>query len=392
MSTKPEDICPRPDFLPPQSTEPMAPPLYTAAVYRCRDTAQAEALLSGDSEGYVYVRDGHPNADLLAEKCRQLHSADRATICSSGMAALAAAALAHLSAGDEVVVSSQVYGRSLSLFSGELPRLGITATAVDTCDLHATRAACSKATKLLLVETITNPLLRVSDIAALAKVTHDAGALLLVDNTFAGPLVCRPLELGADLVMESLTKTMSGHSDVLLGLLCGREATWSRVPIAVATWGLSSAPFDCWLASRGLGTMALRVERAVANAQVAAEFLSHRPEISQALYPGLPNHPDHALARKQFAGRFGTIVTFTLRGGRPAVDAFIAASRNIPFSPSLGDLCTTLSHPETTSHRGLSAGERTALGIDGGTVRLSVGIESSEAILEALAVGLAAVR
>ncbi len=289
-------------------------------------------------------------------------------------------------------MSSQVYGRSMSLFAGELPRLGITATAVDTSDLRATRAACTPATKLVLAETITNPLLRVTDIAALATVAHDAGALLLVDNTFAGPLVCRPLEFGADLVMESLTKTMSGHSDVLLGLLCGREATWRRVPIAMATWGLSSAPFDCWLASRGLGTMALRVERAASNAQAAAEFLSPRREISQTLYPGLPGHPDHDLARRQFGGRFGTIVTFTLRGGRAAADAFIGGAKRIPFSPSLGDLSTTLSHPETTSHRGLSAQQRQALGIEGGTIRLSVGIESADAIREALAEGLEGVR
>ena len=251
------------------------------------------------------------------------------------------------------------------------------------------RAAITPQTKLLLAETIANPLLEVADIAALAEVAHRRGVVLLIDNTFASPILCRPLELGADLVMESLTKTMNGHSDVVLGLLCGREAIWQRVPAVLSAWGLASSPFDCWLAQRGLATAHLRIERACHNALIAAEFLlTQSPTVAQVDYPGLAEHPQHALARRQFGDLFGTIVTFRLAGGRPAADAFIAAATRIPFCPSLGELSTTLSHPETTSHRGLTADQRAALGITGGTIRLSVGTESAEFILAALAEGL----
>jgi cystathionine beta-lyase/cystathionine gamma-synthase len=349
--------------------------------------------LAGEMQGYVYSRDGHPNAELLAEKCRELHGASRAAICGSGMSALAVAALAQLAAGDHLLVSDKLYGRSSQLLTSELGRLGIIGTLVDTNDLKATEAAITPSTRLVVVETITNPLLRVSHLAALAELAHAKGARLLVDNTFASPVLCRPLEFGADLVVESLTKIMNGHSDVLLGLLCGRDDCWVRVPLVLSAWGLSSSPFDCWLAGRGLGTLALRIERAAANALTAARFLSTHVKVSLVHYPGLPAHPDHELAQKQLSGRFGHVVTFNLAGGRAegraAAERFITAARRIPFCPSLGDLSTTLSHPASTSHRSLSPEAREAQGISEGTIRLSVGIESSEAVLEALEEGLA---
>ena len=394
-TAKPDDICPRPDFVPPLKTEPLSPPIYTSAVYRCDEPSQASRLLADEEAGYVYSRDGHPNADLLAEKCRELHGAEQAAICASGMSALALAALATLEQGDHVVVGDMLYGRTLQLFTMELARFGVTASVVDTCNLDLTRRAATKPrTRMIVVETITNPLLRVSELAALAEIAHRAEARLLVDNTFAGPTVCRPLEFGADLVVESLTKVMSGHSDVILGLLCGQAAGWQRVGSALSTWGLASSPFNCWLALRGLGTCALRVDRATSNAQAAAEFLATRDEIATVQYPGLADHPDHQVARRQFCAgspqpRFGTIVTFTFSGGRPAAESFIRAAQRIPFCPSLGDLSTTLSHPETTSHRGLSAADREAQGILGGTIRLSLGIESAAAVIDALKEGLA---
>ena len=388
-SEKPDDICPRLDFLPAQPTRPASPPIFAASVYRCDSPEHAEKLLAGEMPGYVYSRDGHPNAELLAEKCRELHGAARAAVCGSGMSALAVAALAQLATGDHLLVSDQLYGRSSQLLTSELGRLGITGTLVDTCDLTATKAAFTPSTRLVVVETITNPLLRVSHLAALAELSHTKGARLLVDNTFASPVLCRPMELGADLVVESLTKIMSGHSDVLLGLLCGRDDCWSRVPLVLSAWGLSSSPFDCWLAARGLGTLALRIERAAANALAAAGFLSTQGNVSLVHYPGLPAHPDHELAQRQLSGRFGHVVTFNLTGGRPAAERFIASARRIPFCPSLGDLSTTLSHPASTSHRALSPESREALGISEGTIRLSVGIESAEAVIEALKEGLA---
>jgi cystathionine beta-lyase/cystathionine gamma-synthase len=192
--------------------------------------------------------------------------------------------------------------------------------------------------------------------------------------------------------MESLTKTLNGHSDVVLGFLGGREDVWPRLPAVISTWGLTAAPFECWLAQRGLATAHLRIERACENALAAADYLQRQgPKVEQVYYPGLVSHPHHALAQKQFGERFGTMVSFRLAGGRTAADAFIAAAKNVPFCPSLGELSTTLSHPETTSHRGMSAEQRAALGITGGTIRLSVGTESVESIREALSAGLSGV-
>ena len=284
-----DDLCPRSERLPAQATQPHAPPLYLSSVYECSDPAQADALLAGRAGGYVYARDGHPNADLLAAKCQQLHGTERAAMTGSGMGALAALVLSQLDPGDHLVVSNQLYGRSTTLLVGETGRLGINSTVVDTCDLKAVKQAFTPRTRLLVVETISNPLLRVADLAALADASHRAGAALVADNTFAGPAVCRPREFGADWIMESLTKSMNGHSDVVLGLLCGPADRWQRVPGVLSTWGLASAPFDCWLAMRGLGTLGVRAERACANALDVAHELTQSKAVEAVHYPGLPD-------------------------------------------------------------------------------------------------------
>ena len=388
----PDEVCPRPERVPKSPTAPHAPPIYLSSVYECRDPEQADALLGGREAGYVYARDGHPNADLLAEKCRKLHGTERSAIAASGMGALALVVLSQLTSGDHVVVSNQLYGRTLSLLSGEAARLGITSTLVDACHLDDVRGAMRPNTKLLVVETISNPLLRVADLSALAELAHAGGAALLADNTLAGPVVCRPHPLGADWVMESLTKSMNGHSDVVLGLLCGIEARWQRVPAVLSTWGLAAAPFDCWLAMRGLGTLGLRMDRACHSAQAVAEMLAAVDSVEAVHYPGLADHPDHELACRQFGDRFGSTVTFTLSGAAAAAGAFMTAAGRIPFCPSLGELATTLSHPQSTSHRAVPPEARTALGIGEGTIRLSVGIESTAAVIEAVEEGLAGVR
>ncbi|MGE0756699.1 MAG: PLP-dependent aspartate aminotransferase family protein [Pirellulaceae bacterium] len=388
---RPDDICPRPDRPPQPATHPLAAPIYPTSVWVCPDTRTAEQMLAGAEPGYVYQRDGHPNADLLAEKCRELHGADRAVVTSSGMSALALALLSQLEPGQHVVVSRMLYGRSLGLFVQEAARWGIRSSLVDpTCPADVARAM-TPATRLVVVETISNPCLVVADLAALADVAHQGQARLLVDNSFASPVLCQPLGCGADLVMESVTKMMNGHSDVILGLLAGRQSVWERVPWLLSTWGMSCSPFDSWLASRGLATLHLRMQRACANALAAARYLVAQSAVAAVDYPGLPEHPQHALASRQFQSQFGSIVTFHLRGGRTAADQFISAAASIPFCPSLGELSTTLSHPESTSHRNLSAEERHSLGIGGGTVRLSVGVESMEFVLESLARGLAGI-
>lgn len=372
----------------PLATHPHATPIYLTSVWECESPAQADAMLAGSEPGFVYQRDGHPNGAVLAAKLNELEQAPHGIVVASGMAAISAALLATVGQGDHVVAASRVYGKTLQLLSAEAGRLGIALSVVDTNDLAAVAAAMTDRTKLVLAETIANPLLQVADLAALAELAHRHGARLLVDNTFASPLVCRPMELGADFVMESLTKSLNGHSDVLLGYLGGRTDIWPRVKQVVSAWGFSSSPFDCWLAARGLATAHLRIERACTNALKAAEFLSKRREVERVDYPGLVTHPHHLLAKKQFVGptgpQFGTMVSFHLKGGRAAADKFIASAKDIPFCPSLGELSTTLSHPETTSHRGLTAEARAALGISGGTIRLSVGTETAEHICSAL--------
>ncbi len=391
MPERPDDICAREQPLPRSSTQPLSPPIQLSTVYRCESTAEAEQLLGGAGEGYVYLRDGHPNADLLAEKLRKLHVADHAVITGSGMAAMSLVLLSQLEASGHVVVSRRLYGRCLQLLTTEARRFGIDATVVDADDLAATVAAVTSKTRLLVVETLANPTLQVADLSALADIAHRAGALLLVDNTFATPMVCRPLEHGADLVLESVTKMINGHSDVCLGALCGTQNAWRHVEDTLSTWGLSAAPFDCWLASRGLATLHLRCRQANRTALEAANFLTGRAELSRLIYPGLASHPQHALARRQLLEGFGAMISFELAGGRAAVDQFLGATP-LPFCPSLGEICTTLSHPASTSHRSLPPGEREALGIGEGLLRLSVGDESTEFVLESLERGLEAVQ
>ncbi len=369
----------------------MAPPLYTAAVYQCESPQQASALLNREQPGYVYSRDGHPNGDQLAAMCSHAHAVGDGIVCGSGMAAESALLLGMLKSGDHLVASNLLYGQTTNLLRNEMPRLGITSTEVDPCDLTAVEAAFADNSKGLLVETISNPMLRVIDIAALAEIAHRHDAWIAVDNTFASPGVCRPAEHGADFVLESITKIMNGHSDVLLGFVGGEVERIDRLRRTAITWGFTPAPFDCWLATRGMGTLDLRLERACANALQVAWLLQRHSRVDSVCYPGLSDHPDHELCRRQFsADRFGHMLSFTIGGGWEAATKFIAAARRIPFSPSLGDLGTTLSHPASTSHRKLSPVERAGYGIDDGTLRLSVGVEPLDEVISAIDEALSA--
>lgn len=375
---------------------PSTPPIVPAAVYACESTDQAESLLGGQQPGYVYQRDGHPNADWLAEKCRRLHGADAAIMTASGMAALSSVLLAHVQSGDHMVISNQLYGRSTMVFGSEAKRLGIHVSEVDITDLSAVEAALSSQPRLLLTETISNPLTRIANLPALANLAQKQSTLLVVDNTFATPLGCRPLELGADLVVESVSKLMNGHGDLMLGLIAGKQSAWNRIPQTVAAWGFASSPFDCWLAERGLATLGLRVPRACENAQTVAEFLMNHPAVDEVIYPGLAQHPDHLLAQEWMLAerehpdhvRFGHILSFHLHGDAKTVDRLIQATQTLEFCPSLGEVRTTLSHPASTSHRSMLETEREKLGIRSGTVRLSLGIESADWLVEQLRIAL----
>ena len=370
-------------------TSPLVPPLYQSSVYTLPDLDALDAILNDGDPGFIYARDAHPNARLLAQQLAQAEGARWGVVCGSGMAAISAILLATVQQAGRIVASNRLYGRTVQLLDQELSRFGVQTEFVDCNDLDLVATALEKTARVLFVETMSNPLLRVIDVRGLAEMCKQAGALLVVDNTFATPVLTRPLELGADIVMESLTKMIGGHSDVTLGAVCANDPDLlPQINAAVSIWGLASNPFDCWLAERGLATLPVRMRTASANAGVLAEWLTGQRGIRRVVYPGLADHPDHALARELLQGAFGNMLCFELDGGRDAVNRFMRQAPAIPFSPSLGHTFTTLSHPGTTSHRYVSAAEKRRQGIGDGLIRLSVGVEDVEATQKEIARGL----
>jgi cystathionine gamma-synthase len=274
----------------------------------------------------------------------------------------------------------------------ELPRMGMQTAYADPTDGAAFAAAITPGTRIVLVEIVLNPTLRVADMHAIAAAAKAAGALLVVDNTFTTPAAIRGIDVGADVVLHSVTKLLAGHSDVTLGYVQATDPALRKAIYDTATtFGLTPSPFDCWLAERGLFTFDLRFERASANAAALADRLAQAPQVARVLYPGRADHPDHARARDLLNGRFGNMVTFEIDGGREAANRLIRAAGDLPFAPTLGDVATTLSHPASSSHRALSVAEREAIGIGEGTFRVSVGIEPDAFLRTAFATALAAV-
>jgi cystathionine gamma-synthase len=366
----------------------LVPPLFPASVYPYPDLDTIDRAMAGATPGVFYARDGHPNGDELGARLAELEGGTWGRVTGSGMAALVAALVPLTKSGDRVVASDQLYGKSAVWLRNELTRCGVAVAFVNSSDLSAMRAALKTPAQFLYVETISNPLLRVADLDALAEIAHQAGAKLIVDNTFATPTLCRPLERGAALVQESLTKFIGGHSDLTLGFIGGRDLNEGKtITAASSTWGLIASPFDCWLALRSLESLSLRVRAACANVAELANRLTRLPAISRVIYPGLKDHPDHAIARRILTDGFGTMLTFELTGGRPAAEKFLKTS-GVPFAASLGHSRTTVSYPAATSHRGLSAEERQRLGVTDGLLRLSVGIEDVKETVAAVERGL----
>jgi cystathionine beta-lyase/cystathionine gamma-synthase len=370
------------------ATVPLVPPLYQSSVYTFADLDALDRVMNAEEPGFVYARDAHPNAHHLAGRLAALEGATWAIVCGSGMAAISAILLATVSQGGRIVASHRLYGRTTQLLLEEFARFGVSTTLVDVHDLEQVDRALETQPRMLFVETMSNPLLRVADLAALAERTRARGCRLVVDNTFATPMLVRPLDLGADVVMESLTKMIGGHSDVTLGLVCGKGELLPDITRVVSVWGLASNPFDCWLTERGLATLELRMRAASANAAALADWLSAQPAVSRVVYPGRADHPDHAIACRLLAHGFGNMLCFELAGGRDAVNRFMQHASGIPFSPSLGNTTSTCSHPATTSHRYVSPAERRRQGITDGLIRLSVGIEELESIKQEMAKGL----
>jgi cystathionine gamma-synthase len=371
-------------------SRPLISPIYQCSVFNLPDLDALDGILDDDEPGYIYARDGHPNAAELARSLADLEKAAWALVCSSGMSAIVTALLGLLHHGSRVVASNRLYGRTAQLLRQELKRYGVETAFVDFHEPGELAEALRTPAQVVVAETISNPLLRVTDIRAVADLAHACGALLLVDNTFATPTLLRPLEFGVDLVAESLTKMIGGHSDVTLGVVCGRDEELHR-PLEQlrSIWGLSAAPFDCWLVQRSLATLPLRMRAATANALALADWLAEQPGVVRVIYPNRPDHPDYALAERLFPGGCGNLLCFEVEGGRAGVNHFLKEAEGIPFSPSLGHASTTCSHPYTTSHRFESPLEKKRRGITEGLIRLSVGVEDLSAIQDEITKGLA---
>ena len=376
----------------PQSVSvPLTTPLAPAVAHASGSADELDDQYDGKVQGYTYARERHANADVLAEKLDWLEGGEGGLVTASGMAAISAVFLGLLDKGHHVVAGDQLYGRSLRMLGQDLPRMGIETGFADATNARSLAAAVRDNTRIILVETLSNPTLRVADIEGIARLARERGALLVVDNTFATPALLRPFDHGADIVVHSITKFLAGHSDVTLGYVVARDAAHREAMMqAAVTWGLAPSPFDCWLAERGLHSFDIRIDKAEGGAAAIAKALARASGVKQVIYPGHKDHPEHNRAKKLFGGRFGNMVSFEIDGGRREANRFIKAAGGIAFAPTLGDVATTLSHPASSSHRALTPKERGALGIGEGFFRLSVGIEDEGLLIEELGRGLAA--
>lgn len=368
------------------ASRPLVPPIELANVYVFDDLDQVDAVWEGRQAGHVYGRFGTPNHTALEAMLAGLDGGESAVVTSSGMGALSAFLLGLLRPGDHLVAGQDLYGATTGLLREQGARWGVAVSFVDATEVGAVEAAITPATRAIFVEAISNPLLRLADLPGLGEVAARRGVPLLVDSTFATPALLRPLEHGATAVHHSATKYLSGHGDVTAGVLVGPRSLVEAARTQAVRVGLNLGPFDAWLALRGVRTLALRMARHSENALALAEFLSERAEVGRIHYPGLPGHPQHALARRLLPDGFGGMLSFDLAGGEPAVArlfAALSADRSGPrwhaplvaFAPSFGDVTTTWTYPARTSHRSLSEDERAKLGIGSGLIRLSVGIE-----------------
>lgn len=369
---------------------PETQPIYQTSVFAFDDVDDVvDYYASRPSGRYLYSRNGNPNVTTVEEVIARLEGAEAACFAASGMGAISAAVLAVCKAGDHILVSQDIYGGTLVFLRNVLANFQVSLTLADFTDLERVDAALAQRPVLLIAESLSNPLMRIPDIAALAKRAHEVGAVLMVDNTFATPLGLKPLALGADLSVHSATKYMGGHSDVGGGVVCGDGKWIDRIRGVVTAVGSNLAPFDAWLIARGIKTMPLRFERACANARLLAAYLSESPVISRVWHPSRPDHPEHDRAVSMMPDLCGAIVTIALPDSLEQVNRFMRAIPTIVFAPSLAGVTTTLSHPWTTSHRGFSEEERRAFGITEGLVRISVGIEQIDDLRNEFAEGLA---
>jgi methionine-gamma-lyase len=366
-----------------------ATPIYQTSTYVFESAEQAAAAFSG-GPGYRYIRSppNTPTHAAFIEKICSLEGGASGLAFSSGMAAETALVLSLLQKGDHLLTADVIYGGTYGLFSSLLPKFGIEVSFVDTTDLEKVKAGLQKNTMLVFLESPANPTMAVSDIGEVSKIAHEAGALLAVDNTFATPYFQRPLELGADAVVESCTKYIGGHGDLLGGVAVGSEELISGMKRIALLAGGTMGTHEAWLCLRGCKTLHLRMERHAENALHLAEFLQANPAVEKVNYPGLSGHPQHALAAKQMSG-WGGMLSFVVRGGVEAGSKLMNSLKLCSLAVSLGSVDTLVEHPASMTHAVMPKEMREKMGISDGLVRVSVGIEDKEDILADFAQGLA---
>ncbi|MGQ9687485.1 MAG: trans-sulfuration enzyme family protein [Desulfobaccales bacterium] len=356
-------------------------PIFQTSTFAFPDAETGAARFTGEAPGFIYTRMGNPTVHALEDCLATLEQGAWGHATATGMAAITAVLLGLLNTGDHVVAGDCLYGPTEVIIDQELPRFGIRATLVDTSNPEQVVRACQPSTRLLFVETPANPTLRITDLRVMAQITRERRALLVVDNTFATPYLQRPLTLGADLVVHSLTKALNGHSDVLGGVVIGRDKEISKeIRRTLNLFGGTMDPHQAWLILRGVRTLALRMERATANAGKLAAFLAQHPGVEWVHYPGQPQHPGHDIAKQQMDG-FGAMLCFGVKGGLEAGRALMNRLRLITLAVSLGGVESLIQHPASMTHAGVPREKRLAAGIGDELVRLSVGCEDVEDLM-----------
>jgi cystathionine beta-lyase/cystathionine gamma-synthase len=376
--------------VPPAPQPPINVPIYQTSTFEVSSAQELAELLDFSRSGHSYSRYSNPTHAALELALAELEGAEACHITGSGMAAIHGAILSTVRSGDQVVIPHAVYGGVVGLAQAVLSRSGIEVRAVDTTDASAVEAAIGDRTRLLWLETISNPTTAMADVAALSAVAHRRGVVVAVDNTFASPYLANPLTLGADLVVHSTTKYVGGHSDITGGALLGSAERVAAARQIVINAGGNAAPLEAFLALRGLKTLALRMERHSANAMAVACALEGSSGIASVLYPGLPSHPQHELAQRTLRGGMaGGMLSIDLAGGRPAGERFLDRLEVAVHATSLGSAETLCSHPASSSHRQLSTEELGQAGLTPGMVRISIGLEDPDDLIADLAVAAA---
>lgn len=350
-------------------------PIFATSSYVFDSAAEAAARFSGEHAGNVYSRYTNPTVRTFEQRIAALEGAEAAVATSSGMAAILSTCMALLNGGDHIVCSRAVFGSTTVLLNKYMQRFGVTTTFVDTTDIAQWRQALTDNTRLLFLETPSNPLAEIADIGALARLAQEHGAYLAVDNCFCTPALQKPLEFGADIIIHSATKYLDGQGRCLGGVVLGRQELMEEVLSFVRAGGPSMAPFNAWVFLKGLETLRLRMEAHSANALQLARWLQSQKGIGKVFYSGLPDHPQHELATRQQRA-YGGVLSFRVLGDQAAAWRFIDATRLMSLTANLGDAKTTIVHPATTTHGRLSAEEKQASGISENLIRVAVGLEA----------------